>query len=214
MSRIQPAFPAGEDFGALDQSTRVQLGVGGIMAHRPEIAQGLGAFTERHQPQRDALATADRTDPPPDRVPQPVPELHGDPLRRGRERRRQRGPRLLARTARGGGGSHACRTRRAPLRRPVRDQPPRDRRRRLRRSPAVLHRGRARGDRAQLRARRRRRSPGRDLVRGRRPAGAVPRRQPRSSHRGAASRWSFPRSGRRLLLLGGPATVHRQRNTR
>jgi AhpD family alkylhydroperoxidase len=46
MSRIQSALPPGEDFAALDQSTRVQLGVGGIMAHRPEIAQGLGAFTE------------------------------------------------------------------------------------------------------------------------------------------------------------------------
>ncbi len=46
MSRIQPAFPAGEDFAALDQSTRVQLGVGAIMAHRPEIAQRLGELTD------------------------------------------------------------------------------------------------------------------------------------------------------------------------
>jgi AhpD family alkylhydroperoxidase len=45
MSRLQPAFSAIEDFGELDQSTRVQLGVGGIMAHRPEISQRLGELT-------------------------------------------------------------------------------------------------------------------------------------------------------------------------
>src|SRR3954454_11511823 len=46
MSRIRSALPTGEDFAALDQSTRVQLGVGGIMAHRPAIAQRLGELTE------------------------------------------------------------------------------------------------------------------------------------------------------------------------
>jgi AhpD family alkylhydroperoxidase len=45
MSRLQPAFSASEEFGELDQSTRVQLGVGGIMAHRPEISQKLGELT-------------------------------------------------------------------------------------------------------------------------------------------------------------------------
>src|SRR6476661_185124 len=45
MSRLQPAFSASDEFGELDQSTRVQLGVGGIMAHRPEISQKLGELT-------------------------------------------------------------------------------------------------------------------------------------------------------------------------
>jgi AhpD family alkylhydroperoxidase len=45
MSRLQTALSASESFDELDQSTRVQLGVGGIMAHRPEIAQKLGELT-------------------------------------------------------------------------------------------------------------------------------------------------------------------------
>jgi len=45
MSRLQPAFSASDEFGELYQSTRVQLGVGGIMAHRPEISQKLGELT-------------------------------------------------------------------------------------------------------------------------------------------------------------------------
>jgi AhpD family alkylhydroperoxidase len=45
MSRLQPACSASDEFGELDQSTRVQLGVGGIMAHRPEISQKLGELT-------------------------------------------------------------------------------------------------------------------------------------------------------------------------
>ena len=46
MARIKPAFPANEDSEVLDQSTRVQLGVGTIVAHRPEIAQRLGELTD------------------------------------------------------------------------------------------------------------------------------------------------------------------------
>ena len=170
-----PRFPPGEDFGELDQSTRVQLGVGGIMAHRPEISQKLGELTNAinhsgtlsrrlielirlriafHNQCRSCMAI---------RYAEAVSDGVSEELVCSLEQPEEVG------------GSHAGRTRRAPLRRPVRDQPPRDRRRRLRRSPAVLQRGRARGDRAQLRDRRRRRPPGRDLGRDRRPAGAVPR---------------------------------------
>ena len=45
MARIRPV-DLGVDPADLDQGTRVQLGVGGIIAHRPEIAAGLGAVSE------------------------------------------------------------------------------------------------------------------------------------------------------------------------
>ena len=45
MARIQPV-DLGVDPADLDRPMRVQLGVGGIISHRPEIAAGLGAVTE------------------------------------------------------------------------------------------------------------------------------------------------------------------------
>jgi len=45
MARIQPV-DLGVDPDDLDQAMRVQLGVGGIISHRPEIAAGLGAVTD------------------------------------------------------------------------------------------------------------------------------------------------------------------------
>lgn len=45
MARIQPV-DLGVDPADVDQGMRVQLGVGGIIAHRPDIAAGLGAVTE------------------------------------------------------------------------------------------------------------------------------------------------------------------------
>jgi AhpD family alkylhydroperoxidase len=45
MARIRPV-DLGVDPADLDQAMRVQLGVGGIISHRPEIAAGLGAVTE------------------------------------------------------------------------------------------------------------------------------------------------------------------------
>ena len=45
MARIQPV-DLGVDPADLDQAMRVQMGVGGIIAHRPEIAAGLGAVSE------------------------------------------------------------------------------------------------------------------------------------------------------------------------
>ncbi len=45
MARIQPV-DLGVDPADVDQATRVQLGVGGIIAHRPDIATALGAVTE------------------------------------------------------------------------------------------------------------------------------------------------------------------------
>ena len=45
MARIQPV-DLGVDPADLDQGTRVQLGVGAIISHRPEIAAGLGAVTD------------------------------------------------------------------------------------------------------------------------------------------------------------------------
>ena len=46
MARIAPVEMPGIDPGALDQAQRVQLGVGGIIAHRPEIAAALGSITD------------------------------------------------------------------------------------------------------------------------------------------------------------------------
>ena len=46
MARIAPVEIPGIDPGALDQAQRVQLGVGGIIAHRPEIAAALGSITD------------------------------------------------------------------------------------------------------------------------------------------------------------------------
>jgi AhpD family alkylhydroperoxidase len=46
MARITPIEIEGIDPEQLDQANRVQLGVGGICAHRPEIAAGFGAVTE------------------------------------------------------------------------------------------------------------------------------------------------------------------------
>src|SRR5439155_7593610 len=45
MARIQPV-DLGVDAADLDQATRVQLGVGGIIAHRAEIAAGFGAVSD------------------------------------------------------------------------------------------------------------------------------------------------------------------------
>ena len=45
MARIRPV-DLGVDPADLDQGMRVQLGVGGIISHRPEIAAGLGAVTD------------------------------------------------------------------------------------------------------------------------------------------------------------------------
>jgi len=45
MARIQPV-DLGVDPDDLDRAMRVQLGVGGIISHRPEIAAGLGAVTD------------------------------------------------------------------------------------------------------------------------------------------------------------------------
>jgi AhpD family alkylhydroperoxidase len=45
MARIQPV-DLGVDADDVDQAMRVQLGVGGIIAHRPEIAAGFGAVTD------------------------------------------------------------------------------------------------------------------------------------------------------------------------
>jgi AhpD family alkylhydroperoxidase len=45
MARIRPV-DLGVDAAALDQGMRVQVGVGGIIAHRPEIAAGLGAVSD------------------------------------------------------------------------------------------------------------------------------------------------------------------------
>jgi AhpD family alkylhydroperoxidase len=46
MARIAPVGIPGVDVDNLDQAQRVQLGVGGIIAHRPEIAAALGAATD------------------------------------------------------------------------------------------------------------------------------------------------------------------------
>jgi AhpD family alkylhydroperoxidase len=45
MARIQPV-DLGVDPTEVDQAMRVQLGVGGIIAHRPDIAAALGAVSE------------------------------------------------------------------------------------------------------------------------------------------------------------------------
>jgi AhpD family alkylhydroperoxidase len=45
MARIHPV-DLGVDAAELDQAMRVQLGVGGIISHRPEIAAGFGAVTD------------------------------------------------------------------------------------------------------------------------------------------------------------------------
>jgi AhpD family alkylhydroperoxidase len=45
MARISPVAFDGVDPSTLDQATRVQMGVGGILQHRPEISAGLGAFS-------------------------------------------------------------------------------------------------------------------------------------------------------------------------
>jgi AhpD family alkylhydroperoxidase len=45
MARIRPV-DLGVDPADLDQAMRVQLGVGGIIAHRPDIAAGLGAVSD------------------------------------------------------------------------------------------------------------------------------------------------------------------------
>ena len=46
MARIKPAFNAADDSGSLDQPTRIQLGIGAIVAHRPEMAQRMGELSE------------------------------------------------------------------------------------------------------------------------------------------------------------------------
>jgi AhpD family alkylhydroperoxidase len=46
MARIAAVEIPGIDPGGLDQAQRVQLGVGGIIAHRPEIATALGSVTD------------------------------------------------------------------------------------------------------------------------------------------------------------------------
>jgi AhpD family alkylhydroperoxidase len=46
MARVQAAEIPGVDLESLDQATRVNLGVGGIMARRPEMASALGAFSD------------------------------------------------------------------------------------------------------------------------------------------------------------------------
>jgi AhpD family alkylhydroperoxidase len=46
MARIAPVGIPGVDVDNLDQAQRVQLGVGGIIAHWPEIAAALGAATD------------------------------------------------------------------------------------------------------------------------------------------------------------------------
>ena len=45
MARIRPV-DLGVDTADLDPAKRAQLGVGGIISHRPEVAAGLGAVTE------------------------------------------------------------------------------------------------------------------------------------------------------------------------
>jgi AhpD family alkylhydroperoxidase len=46
MARVHAAEIPGVDLESLDQATRVNLGVGGIMALRPEMASALGAFSD------------------------------------------------------------------------------------------------------------------------------------------------------------------------
>jgi AhpD family alkylhydroperoxidase len=46
MARVKAAEIPGVDLESLDQATRVNLGVGGIMARRPEMASALGAFSD------------------------------------------------------------------------------------------------------------------------------------------------------------------------
>jgi AhpD family alkylhydroperoxidase len=46
MARIAPVEMPGIDTGDLDQAQRVQVGVGGIIMHRPDIATALGSVTD------------------------------------------------------------------------------------------------------------------------------------------------------------------------
>ena len=46
MARIRPVVLEGVDHAQLDQSMRVQVGVGAVIAHRPEIAARLGAVAD------------------------------------------------------------------------------------------------------------------------------------------------------------------------
>ena len=89
MARIAPVEIPGIDVDDLDQAQRVQLGVGGILAHRPDFAAALGPIraTRSTTAARCRVATG-RADPSAHRLPQPVPQLHGHPLRRGRAGRR------------------------------------------------------------------------------------------------------------------------------
>jgi AhpD family alkylhydroperoxidase len=46
MARVKAAEIPGVDVESLDQASRVNMGVGGILAQRPEIAAALGAFSD------------------------------------------------------------------------------------------------------------------------------------------------------------------------
>jgi AhpD family alkylhydroperoxidase len=46
MARVEAAEIPGVDLESLDQATRVNMGVGGIMAQRPEMASALAAFSD------------------------------------------------------------------------------------------------------------------------------------------------------------------------
>ncbi len=46
MARVRAAEIPGVDVGASDQATRVNMGVGGILAQRPEMASALGTFSD------------------------------------------------------------------------------------------------------------------------------------------------------------------------
>jgi AhpD family alkylhydroperoxidase len=46
MARVKAAEIPGVDVGSLDQAARVNIGVGGIMAQRPEMAAALASFSE------------------------------------------------------------------------------------------------------------------------------------------------------------------------
>ena len=90
-----------------DDRTPLELGLTRIFGHQPEMAKGLDGVRRLAQGQPHAAAPHDRAGAPADRLPQPVPQLHGHPLP-GRPRRRpHRGPGLLAREADGGRRPHA-----------------------------------------------------------------------------------------------------------
>ena len=182
MARITPIEIPGVDVDSLDPPQRVQLGVAGILMHRPEIAAALGPLSDAinhqgtlprrlvelirlriafHNQCRSCMAIRYE-----EAVQDGVTEALVCSLERPAEADDlSAAERAALRFADLFATNHLA-----------------DRRRGLRRSPSLLHRRRARGDRTELCARRRDRSADRHVGRHRRPSRRVPRLVLRDRH--------------------------------